>query len=39
MLYRRISDMNFRRISFILLGLSGLVILIRLYASVVLRLV
>jgi len=31
MLYRRISDVNFRRISFFLLGLSGLALLIRIY--------
>lgn len=37
MLYRRISDINFRRISFFLLGLSGLALLIRLYAPVVYR--
>lgn len=30
-LYRRISDVNFRRISFILLGLSGAALLIKLY--------
>jgi uncharacterized membrane protein YfcA len=34
MLYRRISDVNFRRISFLLLGLSGAALLIRLYAPV-----
>jgi hypothetical protein len=31
MLYQRISDVNFRRISFILLGVSGLALLIRIY--------
>lgn len=36
-LYRRISDVNFRRISFVLLGLSGAALLIRLYAPVVAR--
>jgi uncharacterized membrane protein YfcA len=34
-LYRHISDVNFRRISFILLGLSGAALLIRLYAPVI----
>jgi len=38
MLYRRISDINFRRISFFLLGLSGLALLIRLYGPLVLEL-
>lgn len=37
-LYRRISDVNFRRISFILLGLSGAALLIKLYAPVIARL-
>jgi uncharacterized membrane protein YfcA len=32
MIYRRISDVNFRRISFILLGLSGGALLLRMYA-------
>jgi uncharacterized membrane protein YfcA len=31
-LYRRISDINFRRISFVLLGVSGAAILLQLYA-------
>ncbi len=31
MMYRRISDVNFRRISFMLLGLSGAALLIRIY--------
>lgn len=35
-LYRRISDVNFRRISFFLLGLSGAALLIRLYAPMLL---
>jgi uncharacterized membrane protein YfcA len=35
MLYRKISDMNFRRISFVLLGLSGLALLVRMYGPVV----
>lgn len=34
MLYRRISDVNFRRISFLLLGLSGAALLIRIYGPV-----
>jgi uncharacterized protein len=38
MLYRRISDMNFRRISFILLGVSGFALLVRLYGPMVLEL-
>jgi uncharacterized membrane protein YfcA len=38
MLYRRISDMNFRRISFILLGVSGFALLVRLYGPMVLDL-
>jgi uncharacterized protein len=37
-LYRRISDVNFRRISFILLGLSGAALLIKLYGPVLARL-
>ena len=37
-LYRRISDVNFRRISFLLLGLSGAALLTRLYAPVIARL-
>jgi uncharacterized protein len=32
MLYQRISDVNFRRITFLLLGLSGAALLIRIYA-------
>jgi uncharacterized membrane protein YfcA len=35
MLYRRISDVNFRRISFFLLGLSGLALLIRMYGPLI----
>jgi uncharacterized protein len=35
MLYRRISDVNFRRISFLLLGVSGLALLIRLYGPLI----
>lgn len=35
MLYRRISDVNFRRISFFLLGLSGLALLLRMYGPLV----
>ncbi len=38
MLYRRISDVNFRRISFVLLGLSGLALLVRIYGPVVAKL-
>jgi uncharacterized membrane protein YfcA len=38
MLYRRISDVNFRRISFMLLGLSGAALLIRIYAPMLARL-
>ena len=37
-LYRRISDINFRRISFFLLGLSGAALLVRLYAPAVVKL-
>jgi uncharacterized protein len=37
-LYRRISDVNFRRISFFLLGLSGAALLVRLYAPTVVKL-
>jgi uncharacterized membrane protein YfcA len=37
-LYRRISDVNFRRISFFLLGLSGAALLVRLYAPMVAKL-
>jgi uncharacterized membrane protein YfcA len=39
MLYRRISDMNFRRISFLLLGVSGLALLLRMYGPFVLHLI
>jgi hypothetical protein len=39
MLYRRISDVNFRRISFFLLGLSGLALLIRMYAPLLSKLI
>ena len=38
-LYRRISDINFRRISFFLLGLSGAALLIRLYAPAIVKLI
>ncbi len=38
MMYRRISDVNFRRISFFLLGLSGAALLIRIYGPVLLNL-
>lgn len=37
-LYRRISDVNFRRISFILLGLSGAALLIKLYGPLLAQL-
>jgi hypothetical protein len=37
-LYRRISDVNFRRISFILLGLSGAALLIKLYGPMLAQL-
>jgi uncharacterized membrane protein YfcA len=37
-LYRRISDVNFRRISFILLGLSGAALLIKLYGPALVQL-
>jgi uncharacterized protein len=37
-LYRRISDVNFRRISFILLGASGAALLIKLYGPVLAQL-
>jgi hypothetical protein len=37
-MYRKISDINFRRISFFLLGLSGFALLVRLYAPLVLKL-
>lgn len=37
-MYRHISDVNFRRISFLLLGLSGAALLIRLYAPLLPRL-
>jgi uncharacterized membrane protein YfcA len=35
MLYRRISDVNFRRITFCLLGLSGIALLTRIYGPMV----
>ncbi|HEX8112586.1 MAG TPA: sulfite exporter TauE/SafE family protein [Kofleriaceae bacterium] len=38
-LYRRISDVNFRRISFILLGASGAALLIKLYGAALVRLI
>jgi uncharacterized membrane protein YfcA len=37
MMYRRISDVNFRRVSFFLLGLSGAALLIRIYGPVLLK--
>jgi uncharacterized membrane protein YfcA len=39
MLYRRISDVNFRRISFFLLGLSGAALLIRIYGPILLKMI
>jgi uncharacterized membrane protein YfcA len=39
MLYRRISDVNFRRVSFFLLGLSGLSLLLKIYGAALLKLV
>jgi uncharacterized protein len=39
MLYRRISDVNFRRITFCLLGLSGVALLVRIYGPMLSRLV
>jgi uncharacterized protein len=35
MLYRRISDVNFRRIAFLLLGISGAALLIRIYGPMI----
>jgi uncharacterized membrane protein YfcA len=37
MLYRRISDVNFKRVSFLLLGLSGVALLIKIYGAVLLK--
>lgn len=37
MLYRRISDVNFKRVSFLLLGLSGAALLIKIYGAVLLK--
>jgi uncharacterized membrane protein YfcA len=37
MLYRRISDVNFRRISFLLLGLSGVALLAKIYGPVLVK--
>ncbi|MBV8418211.1 MAG: sulfite exporter TauE/SafE family protein, partial [Verrucomicrobia bacterium] len=38
MLYRRISDLNFKRISYLLLGLSGVALLLKIYGPVLARL-
>jgi len=38
MLYRRISDVNFKRVSFFLLGLSGLSLLLKIYGAALLKL-
>lgn len=37
MIYRRISDVNFKRISFFLLGLSGLSLLLKIYGAALLK--
>jgi uncharacterized membrane protein YfcA len=37
MLYRRISDVNFRRISFLLLGLSGAALLLKIYGPALVK--
>ena len=37
-LYRRISDVNFKRISFLLLGLSGVALLLKIYGPILARL-
>ena len=38
MLYRRISDRNFKRVTYLLLGLSGVVLLLKIYGPVLARL-
>jgi uncharacterized membrane protein YfcA len=39
MLYRRISDINFKRVSYLLLGLSGVALLVKIYGPLMARLV
>ena len=38
MLYRRISDVNFKRVCYLLLGLSGVALLLKIYGPIVTRL-
>jgi uncharacterized membrane protein YfcA len=38
MLYRRISDVNFKRVSYLLLGFSGVVLLLKIYGPILARL-
>jgi uncharacterized membrane protein YfcA len=38
MLYRRISDANFKRVSYLLLGLSGVALLLKIYGPILARL-
>jgi uncharacterized membrane protein YfcA len=38
MLYRRISDINFKRVSYLLLGLSGVALLLKVYGPMLARL-
>ena len=38
MLYRRISDVNFKRVSYLLLGLSGVALLVKMYGPLLARL-
>jgi uncharacterized membrane protein YfcA len=38
MLYRRISDLNFKRVSYLLLGFSGVALLLKIYSPVLARL-
>jgi uncharacterized membrane protein YfcA len=38
MLYRRISDLNFKRVSYLLLGLSGVALLLKIYGPILARL-
>jgi len=38
MLYRRISDVNFKRVSYLLLGLSGVALLLKVYGPILARL-
>jgi uncharacterized protein len=37
MLYRRISDVNFKRVSYLLLGLSGMALLLKVYGPILAR--